>query len=79
LPLEADLVHQDSEGRLAVAAVPFEETRANPPLETLWKNTLTEKDPAECVPSISIQALDLPPADRLFFTFAGSLATPPCK
>jgi carbonic anhydrase len=78
LPLEAHLVHQDSEGRLAVAAVPFQEGRANPPLETLWKNIPTEEDEAECVPSISIQVLDWPPVDRGFFTVAGSLTTPPC-
>jgi carbonic anhydrase len=78
LPLEAHLVHQDSEGRLTVVAVLFQEGRANPLLETLWKNIPTEKDEAENVPSISIQVLDLLPADRGYFTFAGSLTTPPC-
>jgi carbonic anhydrase len=44
----------------------------------LWKNIPTEKDKADNVPSISIQVLDLLPADRGYFTFAGSLTTPPC-
>jgi carbonic anhydrase len=78
LRLEAHLVHQDSEGRLAVVAVLFQEGRANPLLERLWKNIPTEKDKADNVPSISIQVLDLLPADRGYFTFAGSLTTPPC-
>ncbi len=78
LPLEAHLVHQDSDGHLAVVAVLFQEGRANPLLDTLWKNIPAVKDKAEDVPSVSIQALDLLPADRGYFTFAGSLTTPPC-
>jgi carbonic anhydrase len=78
LSLEAHLVHQDSEGHLAVVAVLFEEGRANPLLEALWKNIPTEKDKAEHVPSVSVQALDLLHADRGYFTFAGSSTTPPC-
>jgi carbonic anhydrase len=77
-PLEVHLVHQDSEGHLAVVSVLFEEGRASPLLETLWKNIPTVKDKAETVPSVSIQALNLLPAVRGYFTFTGSLTTPPC-
>jgi carbonic anhydrase len=77
LPFEAHLFHQDSEGHLAVVAVPFEEGRANPLLETLWKNIPTESGKAENVPSVSVEALHLLPADRGYFTFAGSSTTPP--
>jgi carbonic anhydrase len=78
LPLEAHLVHQDSEGHLAVVSVLFQEGPANPLLESLWKNIPIEKDKAENVPSVSVQVLDLLPADRGYFTFVGSLTTPPC-
>jgi carbonic anhydrase len=77
-PLVAHLVHQDAEGHLAVVAVLFHEGPPNPLLETLWKNIPTEKEKAQDVPSVSIQVLDLLPADRGYFTFAGSLTTPPC-
>ena len=77
-PLEAHLVHQDSEGHLAVVSVLFQEGPANPLLETLWKNIPAEKDKAENVPSVSIQPLNLLPANRGYFMFAGSLTTPPC-
>ena len=78
LPLEAHLVHQDSDGHLAVVSVLFQEGPANPLLESLWKNIPIEKDKAENVPSVSVQVLDLLPADRGYFTFVGSLTTPPC-
>ncbi len=77
-PLEAHLVHQDSEGHLAVVSVLFQDGPANPLIETLWKNIPAEKEKVENVPSVSIQVLDLLPADRGYFIFAGSLTTPPC-
>ncbi len=77
-PLEAHFVHQDSEGHLAVVSVLFQEGPANPLLETLWKYIPTEKDKAENVSAVSIQALELLPTDRGYFTFSGSLTTPPC-
>ena len=77
-PLEAHLVHQDSEGHLAVVSVLFQEGPAKPLIETLWKNIPAEKDKVENVPSVSIQVMDLLPADRSYFMFAGSLTTPPC-
>ena len=44
----------------------------------LWERIPIEKDKAENVPSVSIQVLDLLPVDHGYFTFAGSLPTPPC-
>ena len=77
-PLVAHLVHQDADGHLAVIAVLFEEGTANPLLDTLWKNIPSEKEKARDVPSVTIQAQDLLPTDHGYFTFAGSLTTPPC-
>jgi carbonic anhydrase len=77
-PLEAHFVHQDSDGHLAVVAVLFAEGAANPLIDTLWKNIPAEKGKAQDVPSTSVQALDLIPAKRDYFTYPGSLTTPPC-
>lgn len=78
-PLVAHLVHADANGNLAVVAVLFKEGTANPVIETLWKNIPSEKEKAQDVPSVSIQVQDLLPSDRGYFTYAGSLTTPPCS
>jgi carbonic anhydrase len=78
-PLVAHLVHQDSEGHLAVVAVLFEEGEANALINSLWSNIPAAKGKAEDVPSVTVQALDLLPVERGYFTFTGSLTTPPCS
>jgi len=78
-PLVAHLVHQDSEGHLAVVAILFEEGQANTLVNSLWSNIPANKGKAEDVPSVSVQALDLLPVERSYFTYPGSLTTPPCS
>jgi carbonic anhydrase len=77
-PLVAHLVHADRQGRLAVIAVLFETGPANALIDTLWKSIPAEKDKAQDVPSVSVQVGDLLPRERGYFTFKGSLTTPPC-
>lgn len=77
-PLVAHLVHADADGHLAVIAILFESGAANPLIDTLWKNIPAEKEKAQDVPSVSVRAQDLLPSDRGYFTFVGSLTTPPC-
>ena len=77
-PLVAHLVHVDAEGRLAVIAVLFELGNANSLIDTLWKNIPAVKEKPHDIPSISVQAQGLLPNDRSYFTYAGSLTTPPC-
>jgi len=77
-PLVAHLVHADTDGNLAVVAVLFETGAENALINTLWRNIPAEKEKAQDVPSVSVQAGDLLPGERGYFTFAGSLTTPPC-
>ena len=77
-PLVAHLVHADSEGRLAVIAILFETGTANALIDTLWENIPAEKEKVRDVPSVSVQVRDLLPHERGYFTFKGSLTTPPC-
>jgi carbonic anhydrase len=77
-PLVAHLVHADADGHLAVVAVLFELGSANPLIDTLWKNIPSEKEKPEDIRSVSIQVRDLLPNDRGYFTYTGSLTTPPC-
>ncbi len=74
----AHLVHRDSEGRLAVLAVLFEVGANNPLIQTLWNNLPLEKN-EEYAPRVSIQIADLLPEKRAYFSYMGSLTTPPCS
>ena len=78
-PLVAHLVHADADGHLAVVAILFEQGNANPLIDALWKNIPSEKGKPQDTPSVSIQVQDLLPAERSYFTYAGSLTTPPCS
>jgi carbonic anhydrase len=75
----AHLVHADADGHLAVVAVLLKEGAANPFLETVWKNIPAEKGKASDVASVSVNVTDLLPADHSYYTYAGSLTTPPCS
>jgi carbonic anhydrase len=75
--LVAHLVHKDSEGHLAVVAVLFEVGKDNPFIQTLWNNLPLEQN-TEYQPATPIQISDLLPARREYFSYMGSLTTPPC-
>ena len=74
----AHLVHKDAEGRLGVVAVPLTAGAINPTLALLWNN-LPRKGTEVEARGVQINAADLLPSDRSYFTFAGSLTTPPCS
>jgi carbonic anhydrase len=76
--MDVHLVHQDAEGRLAVVAVLLERGAAQPLLQTLWKHLPLEKQEAVTVP-VAIDLNQLLPADRRYYTYMGSLTTPPCS
>jgi carbonic anhydrase len=73
------LVHADSDGHLAVVAVLLKKGQSNAFLETIWKNTPADKEKDVDVPGVSLNVNDLLPAKRDYYTFAGSLTTPPCS
>jgi len=79
--LVAHLVHADASGHNAVVAILFKvdaKAAASPLLDTLWKNVSQEKGKVIEVSSISINVKDLLPAETGYYTFSGSLTTPPC-
>lgn len=77
-PMELHLVHSDAEGNLAVVSVLLEEGSANPLVETLWGLAPKTPGPEKTDDNLQINVADLLPANRGYFTFAGSLTTPPC-
>ena len=70
-------VHRDDEGKLAVIAVLLEKGSEQPLIQTLWNNLPLEVD-QEVAPSIAIDLNDLLPKERSYYTYMGSLTTPPC-
>jgi len=77
--MAAHLVHADAEGHLAVVTVLLKKGEANTFLDSVWKSIPTEKEKAVDVPGVTLNVKDLLPADHGYFTFAGSLTTPPCS
>jgi carbonic anhydrase len=74
----AHLVHKDIGGRLAVVAVLLERGGAHPLVQSVWNNLPLEKGD-----EVSARALldlnQLLPKDTRYFTYMGSLTTPPCS
>jgi carbonic anhydrase len=73
------LVHADQEGKLAVVAVLLEKGEDNPLIRELWNDIPKEKDKDELLKDIQINVGMLLPANRGYYTFSGSLTTPPCS
>ncbi|HKA60381.1 MAG TPA: carbonic anhydrase family protein [Gemmatimonadales bacterium] len=77
-PLVAHLVHKNQVGRLAVVAVLLEEGTANPLVDRLWAHLPVAKDTVITPEQVTIDATLLLPSHRGYYTFSGSLTTPPC-
>jgi carbonic anhydrase len=76
--LVGHLVHADADGHLAVVAVLFNVGVSNTLVETLWKNMPSEKDKTVDISSVSVNVEDLIPSSHGYYTYSGSLTTPPC-
>ena len=72
------MVHKDSDGKLAVVAVLLERGKAQNMIQTVWNNLPLEKNDT-VTPSIVLNVADVLPARRDYFTYMGSLTTPPCS
>jgi len=72
------LVHADAEGHLAVVAVLLKRGAANPVLAQIKSKVAAEKEHPVALAEHSLDAKDLLPASLGYYTFPGSLTTPPC-
>jgi carbonic anhydrase len=74
------LVHQNEAGQLAVVAVLFEKGEMpNPVMSAIVPVMPKEEGPAQKHEKIQINPADLLPKDKNYFTYEGSLTTPPCS
>jgi len=72
------LVHKDVDGRLAVVAVLLDRGSAQAIVQTVWNNLPLEKGD-EVRAGSRIDLMQLLPDDKRYYTYMGSLTTPPCS
>ena len=77
--MSVHLVHADAAGSLAVVAILLENGREQPLLRELWNDLPAEKGKEENRANVQIDVAQLLPADHGYYTFEGSLTTPPCS
>ncbi|OYT98303.1 MAG: carbonate dehydratase [Burkholderiales bacterium PBB1] len=72
------LLHKSADGRLAMIAVLLERGSAQPVVQSVWNNLPLEKGD-EVAAKAPIDVPALLPSDRRYYTYMGSLTTPPCS
>jgi carbonic anhydrase len=77
--LVAHLVHRNEAGNLAVVAVLMDKGPKHPLIQAVFDNLPRVKQQETGVAGISIDLTALLPENRAYYSFAGSLTTPPCS
>jgi len=71
-------VHKSAEGKLAVLGVLLKEGNENPGIKTLWANMPMEEGPEVTPEGVNFNPANLLPREFDFYSYEGSLTTPPC-
>ena len=75
--MSVHLVHRDNQGKLAVVTLLLEKGPAQPAVQKVWNNLPLEKN--QDVPArVALDLNEMLPADQRYYTYMGSLTTPPC-
>lgn len=74
----AHLVHKDPEGKLAVVAVLIDPGKSHPVVQQVWNNLPLEKNEEQRA-GVPMDLAALLPETRTYYTYMGSLTTPPCS
>ena len=77
--MSVHLVHADESGNLAVVAVLMQQGKDNSALSDLWQNLPKEKNKEDLLNAIQFDVNQLLPEDLGYYTYSGSLTTPPCS
>ncbi|MBK7354859.1 carbonic anhydrase family protein [Propionivibrio sp.] len=76
--MEAQLLHKADDGKLAIVSVLLDQGMENPVVQMALNNLPLEKSFEVAPPSQRIDVSGLLPENRRYYTFMGSLTTPPC-
>jgi carbonic anhydrase len=71
-------VHKNQAGKLAVLGVLLTEGAENATLKTIWANAPASEGPEVVVPNVKLNPAALVPKSLGYYSFEGSLTTPPC-
>jgi len=71
-------VHKNAEGKLAVLGVLLKEGNENPGIKTLWANLPKEENVEYAPDGVNFNPGNLLPREFDFYSYEGSLTTPPC-
>lgn len=76
--MELHLVHRNAAGQLAVVGVMLNKGKANPLIEEVWQN-IPASGKTNTVSDRLIDASGLLPIRKAYYSYDGSLTTPPCS
>ncbi|MBS3934699.1 MAG: carbonic anhydrase family protein [Sulfuritalea sp.] len=76
--MSVQLVHRDLAGHLAIVAVLVERGPEHPLIQALWNHMPLDKGLSVEPPGVAIDLAQLLPERRDYYTYMGSLTTPPC-
>ena len=76
--MSAHFVHRSIDGQRAVIEVLMTRGAENPQIQTLWNNLPLEKHVPVEPPTAVFEPAALLPGSKQYYTFMGSLTTPPC-
>ncbi|KKJ00363.1 carbonic anhydrase [Prochlorothrix hollandica] len=77
-PMELHLVHSNAQGELAVVGVMIEVGDENPTIDTLWEN-IPPSGQTQTINGVMVNVSDLLPRNQSYYSYSGSLTTPPCS
>jgi len=78
MAMVAHFVHKNQAGKLAVLGVLLTEGAENATLKTIWANAPRSEGPEVVVPNARLNPAALVPTSLSYYSFEGSLTTPPC-
>ncbi|MCF6337584.1 MAG: carbonic anhydrase [Gammaproteobacteria bacterium] len=78
-PKEMHLVHKNAKGQLAVVSVLTKAGAKNTALDKIWAHMPSKAGDKKMLASVNVNAAELLPTDRSYYSFKGSLTTPPCS
>lgn len=76
-PMEVHLVHADDDGAILVVGLMIKEGTSNGLINKVWDNLPSTKEEEE-LKSENIDMDEVLPAGRGYYSYTGSLTTPPC-